>query len=247
MIARTSTSYSGWRAALDPVRCYRACRRISAWSLVATLGIGAAVLIATVYDPSAFERIQDRAPLQKSSLERARAEAPHDLDQGIAALAARLARAPDDVDGWALLARSYLMMGDNQAASEASLHVGALRAHDPGQLAREAETRIAEAGGTVEPMARRLIEGTLALDPTDVRARFFLGLAQAQDDQPRQALQTWLALEADAPSGAGWLDGLRANIDRLTTDAEIDAPTLATLRQAAAGAHHGPDAAEVPR
>jgi cytochrome c-type biogenesis protein CcmH len=82
-------------------------------------------------------------------------------------------------------------------------------------------------------MARRLIEGTLALDPTDVRARFFLGLAQAQDDQARQALQTWLALEAAAPADAAWLDGLRANIDRLTASAGIDAPTLAALRQAA--------------
>jgi cytochrome c-type biogenesis protein CcmH/NrfG len=233
MTVRTSTTYSGWRATLDPARCYRACRRISGWSLVAALGIGAAVLVAAAYDPGSFERIRDHAPLQKSPLEQARAEAPHDLDQGIAALAARLERAPDDVDGWALLARSYLMMGDNQAASEASLHVGALRAHDPGQLAREAETRIAEAGGTVEPMARRLIEGTLALDPTDVRARFFLGLAQAQDDQPRQALQTWLALEAAAPADAAWLDGLRANIDRLAASAEIDAPTMASLRQAA--------------
>jgi cytochrome c-type biogenesis protein CcmH/NrfG len=237
MTVPSLTSYSGWRAALDPARCYRACRRISAWSLVAALGVGAAVLVAAAYDPGAFDRIQDHAPLQKSALERARDEAPHDIDQGIAALAARLERAPDDVDGWSLLARSYLMTGDNQKAAEASLHVGALRANDPGQLAREAESRIAEAGGTVEPMARRLIEGTLALDPANVRARFFLGLAQAQDDQSRQALQTWLALEADAPSDAGWLDGLRANIDRLVEEAGIDAPTLSTLRQAAVGAH----------
>jgi cytochrome c-type biogenesis protein CcmH/NrfG len=247
MTVRISTTYSGWRTALDPSRCYRACRRIGGWRLVAALGIGAALLIAAGIDPAVFERIRDHAPLQKSPLEQARTEAPHDLDQGIASLKARLERSPDDVDGWALLARSYLMMGDNQAASEASLHVGALRANDPGQLAREAETRIADAGGTVEPMARRLIEGTLALDPTDVRARFFLGLAQAQADQPRQALQTWLALEADAPADVAWLDGLRANIDRLAADAAIPAPTLATLRQAAAGAHGAHDAAGAPR
>jgi cytochrome c-type biogenesis protein CcmH len=237
MAVRTSTSFSGWRAALDPARCSRACRHISAWSLVATLGVGAAVLVALIYDPSAFERIQDHAPLQPAPLARARAEAPHDLDQGIAALAARLERAPDDVDGWALLARSYLMVGDNDRAAEASLHVGALRANDPGQLAREAETRITDAGGTVEPMARRLIEGTLALDPANVRARFFEGLAQAQDDQSRQALQTWLALEADAPADAPWLAGLRANIERLVEQTGIPPDTVDSLRRAAAAAH----------
>jgi cytochrome c-type biogenesis protein CcmH len=215
------------------MRSLRVCRRISAWCLVAAIGIGSALLVAAVYDPDALDRIQDQAPLQRSPLERARAEAPHDLDIGVAALAARLERAPDDVDGWSLLARSYLTMGDNAAASDASLRVAALRARDPGQLAREAETRIAIAGGVVEPDARRLIDATLVLDPSDVRARFFRGLAEAQADRPRQALEMWCALEADAAPDAPWLDGLRANIERLTEEVEVDAATLAALREAA--------------
>ena len=245
MTVRFPTTYSGWRAALDPARRARAGRRISAWSLVAAVGIGAAVVVAASFDPAAFDRIQDHAP-SPAARERARAEAPHDVDQGIASLAARLAQAPDDVDGWALLARSYLMVGNNEAASEASLHVAALRARDPGALARQAETRIADNGGQVDPLARRLIEGTLAIDPSDVRARFFLGLAQAQDDQTRQALQTWLALEADAPADAGWLVGLRANIDRLVDAAAIDPSILASLRQAAADNHAARSAKGAP-
>jgi cytochrome c-type biogenesis protein CcmH len=229
MSHRSITRYSGRRASLDPMRSLRVCRRISAWCLVAAIGIGSALLVAAVYDPDALDRIQDQAPLQRSPLERARAEAPHDLDIGVAALAARLERAPDDVDGWALLARSYLTMGDNAAASDASLRVAALRARDPGHLAREAETRIAIAGGVVEPDARRLVDATLALDPSDVRARFFRGLAEAQADR----LEMWFALEADAAPDAPWLDGLRANIERLTEEVEVDAATLAALREAA--------------
>src|SRR5262249_33516684 len=155
MVQRSTSRYTGRRAALDPTRSLRAGRRISAWCLVVAAAVGSALLVAAAYDPDALERIQDHAPLQKSPLERARAEAPHDLDVGIAALAARLERAPNDVDGWALLARSYLMVGDNAGAADASLRVGALRANDPGQLAREAESRITTAGGVVGPDARR--------------------------------------------------------------------------------------------
>src|SRR4051812_37290836 len=182
MSQQSITRYSGRRAALDPDRTRRVCRRISAWCLVAAVGIGSALLVAAAYDPDALDRIQDQAPLQKGPLARARAEAPHDLDLNVAALAARLERAPNDADGWAMLARSYLMLGDNAAASDASLRVAALRAGDPSQLAREAESRIATAGGVVEPDARKLLDATLAMDPTDVRARFFRALADAQAD-----------------------------------------------------------------
>src|SRR5258706_7431449 len=239
MVQQSTSRYTGRRVALDPARLLRAGRRISAWCLVVAVGVGSALLVAAAYDPDALDRIQDQAPLEKSPLERARAEAPHDLDVGIAALAARLERAPDDVDGWALLARSYLMMGDNAAASDASLRVGALRAKDPGQLAREAEIRITAAGGVIEPDARKLIEATLALDPTDVRARFYRGLAEAQADRPRAALEAWCALEADGAPDAPWLDGLRANIDRLVEEVAVDPATLANLRQAAAAKHQG--------
>lgn len=239
MVQRSTSRYTGRRAALDRARAVRVGRRISAWCLVVAVMVGSALLVAAAYDPDALDRIQDHAPLQKSPLERARAEAPHDIDIGIAALAARLERAPNDVDGWALLARSYLMVGDNAGAAEASLRVGALRAGDPGQLAREAETRIVTAGGVVEPESRRLIEATLALDPHDIRARFFRGLAEAQADRPQQALETWFALEAEAPAGAPWLDGLRANIERLVEEVAVDPDTVATLRRTAAARHQG--------
>jgi len=211
---RSSGRYTGRRAALDPARAQRVGRRISSFCLLGAAGVGALLVAAAAGDPGALDRLQDQpyhAP---------HADAP--LDPGIAALAARLQRAPDDPDGWALLARAYALQGDDADAAEADLHVAALRAHDPGQLARQAELRIAEAGGVVEPVARRLIEATLALDPSDVRARYLLGLAQAQDGEAQVALATWRALAADAPDDAPWRPALRAAIVSLGEDAASD-------------------------
>ncbi|MBI3517221.1 MAG: hypothetical protein HY060_24570 [Proteobacteria bacterium] len=229
MIKRSAARYSGWRAALDPARAQRVARHVSGCCLVAALGIALLLVAAAAYDPGAIDRIQDQATAND-------AVAPA-RDPGVAALAARLERAPDDVDGWALLARAYLMLGDQAAAADANLRVAALRAHDPGELARYAEARIAEAGGLVEPAARRLIDTTLALDPTDVRARFLLGLAQAQADQAHQALATWLALDADSPRDAPWLAALHAILDQLIAEAEIDPSTVAAAHRAVAIRH----------
>jgi cytochrome c-type biogenesis protein CcmH len=229
MIMRSAARFSGWRAALDPARAQRVARHVSVCCLVAALGMAAVLVAAALDDPSAIDRIQDQASPGVS--------AASELDPGTAALAARLERAPGDVDGWSLLARAYVTRGDAAAAADASLRVAALRAGDPDELARHAETRIAEAGGIVDPAARRLIEATLALDPADVRARFLLGLAQGQAGQTREALETWFALDADSPRAAPWLGALHATIDALVAAAEIDPATLAAARGAVA-VHH---------
>jgi cytochrome c-type biogenesis protein CcmH len=179
-------------------------------------------------------------------LDRARKEAPHDLGAAVAQLEERLAKDPNDADGWRLLSRSYGLLGETEKAAAAAQRAAALGGKDDADGSASAEDLVTANQGKVVPDARRLFQAALAKNPADPRARFFLGLAEAQDGHADAALASWLALEADSPPDAPWLQGLRANIDRLATSAGIGADELARRRAALAKAAPGRIAAPGP-
>lgn len=187
-------------------------------------------------------------------LDRARTEAPHDLTAAVAQLAARLQKDPDDADGWRLLSRSYTLLGEPEKAADAERRAAALAPKtasggDQAAQSATAEDLVTANGGKVVPEARRLFEAALSANPGDPRARFYLGLAAAQDGHGEDALARWLALEANSPADAAWLAGLRANIDRLATAMGIGPAALAerraALAKAAPPAAPGPTQADV--
>ena len=175
-------------------------------------------------------------------IDQARKEAPHDLEGAVKQLEARLAKEPNDQDGWRLLARSYTELGDTAKAEDAARHAAALGAAPGDAEAQSArgEDLVEAAKGVVTPDARQAFVAALAADPQDPRARFFLGLAAAQDGRTDEAVQRWLELERDSPPDAPWLQGLRANLDRLAQQAGIATDELAKRRSALAAANPMP-------
>jgi cytochrome c-type biogenesis protein CcmH len=171
---------------------------------------------------------------RETQLAEARQEAPHDLDQAVKDLVAKLQKSPNDQEGWRLLARSYAELGEPDKAADAAHHAAELGAK-PGDAEAESERGedlVTAAKGVVGPDAREAFRAALATDPSDPRARFFLGLAEAQDGNSDKALDQWLALERDSPPDAPWLDGLRANITRLAQQMGLSAAQLAERRGA---------------
>jgi cytochrome c-type biogenesis protein CcmH len=117
-------------------------------------------------------------------------------------LAARLARNPEDIDGWRTLGWSYLNIGRFDEAAKA--YAKAIE-RDPGN----AEVRggriaalVGAANGVVTPEARAAISEVLKLRPNDARARFFAGLASKQDGDRAAALAAWTGLLNDTGAGA---------------------------------------------
>jgi cytochrome c-type biogenesis protein CcmH len=164
-------------------------------------------------------------------------------------LEAKLAKDPNDADGWRLLERSYAELGNKAKAAEAASRATALGG-GAGQGAEadseRGEDLVTAAKGTVTPEARQAFAAALKADPGDPRARFFMGLASAQDGKTDDALQGWLALERDSPPDAPWLQGLRTNIDRLAKEAGLGADEIAKRRSALAAASPAPPSAATP-
>jgi cytochrome c-type biogenesis protein CcmH len=156
---------------------------------------------------------------------------PQDMAPLVERLAARMAETPDDPEGWRLLGRTYLQLGRPAKAADALRQALARGADDPADWASLGEALVAVNQGLVVAEAREAFAAVLKRDPGDPRARYYGGLALAQDSRPRAALDTWVALVADAPADAPWREVVVAQIARAAEDLGLapDDPALAGL------------------
>lgn len=122
----------------------------------------------------------------------------------VARLEQRLKEVPDDARGWRLIAPVYLQLGRYEEAINAFGRIMQIEGRDADALAGLGEALTLSGDGMVPPPARRAFEAALEVDPTHPRARFYLGLSQAQAGRFAEALAIWQALLADAPENAPW-------------------------------------------
>jgi len=114
---------------------------------------------------------------------------------------------------------------------------------DPEILPALGELLTQQADGVVPEPAVNLFRRALAKQPDDARALFYLGLHEAQGGEPRAALGRWLDLDARSPEDAPWLPMLRAEIDRVAKQANIDPRSIKPDRKPPAAASARPPAA----
>ena len=123
-----------------------------------------------------------------------------DVNQMVASLAARLQQQPDDVDGWAMLGRSYMTLGN---------YTEAARAYDRAvqlESAQNAQTLVALGVALVEgnqrqitPRAVSMFENALAIEPNNPEALFWGGISAYQSGNPSQAADRWELLLGTNP------------------------------------------------
>ena len=132
-------------------------------------------------------------------------------------LAGRLAKHPDDFEGWMRLGRSYLVLGEQQKAADAYARAAQLHPDDPAPLDGQATALVAGAGpmqalpAEAEAVLRRLLK----LDPKNPRALWFLGLADAQAGRREAAIEKWQRLLPLLPADGPQRQRLQNEIDRL--------------------------------
>ena len=124
------------------------------------------------------------------------------LNEPVEQLAARLDSEPDNLEGWLLLGRSYVVLQRYPEAADALRRAATLSGGDPEVLAMLGEAIVWANDGLVVPEAVGAFRQVLDAQPEDPAARFHLALAQAQAGEVREAYDMWLALAADTPADA---------------------------------------------
>ncbi|MBT5459680.1 MAG: c-type cytochrome biogenesis protein CcmI [Rhodospirillaceae bacterium] len=164
----------------------------------------------------------------------------------VAQLGERLKDRPTDLRGWTLYARTLASLGRFADAATAYQRVITLSPQDAELRSRYAEIQIFAAQGTVSPAARASLEATLALDPKEPRARYYLGLAESQAGKLEEALSIWIGLESESGPDAPWNRLLGVRISRLAARTKVTPDALAARREQAA-AKAGKAVTEAPR
>jgi cytochrome c-type biogenesis protein CcmH len=131
---------------------------------------------------------------------------------------------PKDGRGWEVVAPVYLRLGRFGDAVKARNNALNLLGPDAERESYLGEALMAAANGTVTADAKQAFERALKLDPKNVAARYYFGLAAEQNGQREEAGKIWQDLINEAPPGAPWLDFMRNALARLEGKPPVTGP-----------------------
>lgn len=141
----------------------------------------------------------------------------HDLetqiDQMIARLEQRLQENPDDVEGWAMLGRSYLALERFDLALPALERAVSLGGNDPQLLVDYADVLAMTTNNmSLDGRPMELIEQALAIDPNNQKGLWLAGTAEYERMNFDGALVYWRRLQALVPPGSDAARAMQGNI-----------------------------------
>lgn len=169
-------------------------------------------------------------PLASRSAERAEMAQEAERRRGLVEMArdleARLADEPDDVEGWMLLGRTLLTLGDPEQAANAFRGAVLASKGDGRAFAELGEALVRANQGVVVPEAINAFEQAVTAMPGEPRSRYYLGLALFQRGKLEAALRAWIDLELDTPSNASWRGLLVNRIEQAASEGGVDADAL---------------------
>jgi cytochrome c-type biogenesis protein CcmH len=115
-------------------------------------------------------------------------------------LAARLQERPDDPEGWAMLGRSYAVLGKHEKALPAFKQAMALRANDAVLIADYADALAVVNGRNLDGEPSRLIAQALQIDPNNLKALSLAGTAAFYRRDYAGALRHWEKMQQIDPN-----------------------------------------------
>ncbi len=193
--------------------------------------IGAVLLYLSLGSPG--EPDQPLAE-RKAHTMTAQSEQEREILEATEKLAKHLESNPEDLRGWRLLGRTYLTQGRYTDSAAAFAGAYNLAANDPEIIVDYAEALTLAAQAQVTDPSYDLFKKVLTIDPTNPKARYYLGMYAVQHGDIRGAMQEWVNLAAMSPPDAPWLEILDKQIARASEESGIDPSTIEPSAEAKA-------------
>ncbi len=145
------------------------------------------------------------------------------VEKMVAEFAAKMEKDPSNLKGWAMLARSYRILGRNQEAAAAYERAGNFVDTDPQLLADYADTLATNANGNFAGKPLALINKALKLDPNNLMALWLSGTASYTSGNYKAAVQTWEKLAQQLPPGSEEAKSIEGSIAEARSKAGLPA------------------------
>lgn len=166
-------------------------------------------------------------------------EAGEDMALAINALAQRLRAAPDDADGWYMLARSYETLGRYTDAVAAYQQVLRLVPGQPDVLADLADALLSAKQGTPDEASIAAVAQALNAQPDQPKALALAGMMALRRGDAAEALVHWERLQTLLPPDSEAARQIQTNIAQARSMA-AGAPAAPTAPSTSAAGASGP-------
>ena len=134
------------------------------------------------------------------------------IEKMVNEFALKMEKDPSNLKGWAMLARSYRVLGRNEEAVKAYARAGNFIDSDPQLLADYADALATNANGNFSGKPLSLINQALKLDPNNLMALWLSGTAAFSNGNYRSAVQIWEKLAAQLPPNSEDLKAIEGSI-----------------------------------
>ncbi len=149
------------------------------------------------------------------------------IRQMIDTLADRLKANPDNPKGWAMLARSYKVIGRFDEAEQAFIKAGDLVNTEPDLLVDYADLLAVKADNTIEGKPLDLVKKALSINPTHPMGLMMSGVAAYRRSDFKLAIVQWEKLLAVLEPGSTDAQQIQANIDEARAKAGLPNTSVA--------------------
>jgi cytochrome c-type biogenesis protein CcmH len=161
--------------------------RVTQWALVVLLPLSAVCIYLVLGQPMALVW----SPEAPSSASKTPAVTQADIERMVSALADKVAQDPSNLEGLAMLVRSYKALGRMQEAERAYDRSALHLQNNAAMLSDYADVAAANAQGVFTGKPQQLIDQALRLDPSDLMGLWLAGTAAFDAKQYPKALAHW--------------------------------------------------------
>ena len=193
--------------------------------------MGAAELIDRVQHAQTSQSQQEQSQQEQS-------QPVATIEEMVTLLATRLQQQPDDLKGWAMLARSYSIMKRYSEATAAYENVLRLGGEDAGLLTDYADAMVMANGGIFTDESGALLVRALELDPGNVKGLWLAGHWKNQSGAQAEALGYWQQAALKLPAGSEDATVITQQINEVQRQLGItteSAPAIATATDSGHG------------
>lgn len=201
-------------------------KKITAFGLVLFLSIGSVGIYSFLGSPKLGNKAFADRDLEKERKALNDKQAISEMMTLVEGLEKQLDTDPNNLNGWLMLGRSAVSLGQFQRAVKAYEKALKLSPENIDVLINYAETLIFSNEGQVSRDALRSLQYAHKTNAANPKARYYIALHHAQTGNMRLAIQHWVDLLSISLPDAPWVQTVQTQIKRAAEEAKIDITSI---------------------